>query len=388
MLKAAIIRGSYLNWVEMLCYSPLSGDCELTAYTSKRCSTDVFKVPFSVKRLTCPDDWINMLPISPRRLVYMFFETVLGYSNHLLGLETDLIRAHLNVVQTLDNHIYFSRQVVRAAERGSFRVVVTQWNNIPFNITNSLFGRNIKQEVNQRADRFMAITERAASALEIEGVNPERIEVIPLGMDLNRFHERVDTAQVRRGLSIDEDAFVVLYVGRLVRTKGLLQLIYAARHLMTTQRLGKMHFVLAGDGPLAGQLRKIVAAYGLTKRFLFLGQVPYDDLPRLYAMADTFVLPSITSRFWQEQFGMVLVEAMASGLPVLTTISGSIPEVVGEAGFLIQPDDHLALADGLDRIMYDDSLRAELRARGIQRADEKFERQKVARQILTLWKNL
>jgi starch synthase len=383
MLKAAIIRGSFLNWVEMLCYAPLAGEYEITAYASRRCPTDISRVPFPVKQLISSDDWTEILPDRLGHPLHMFFESILGYSNHLLGLEMDLVHARPDLVQTLDNNVYFSRQVVRAAERGSFRVIVTQ-----FNRAMSPLVRSIKQEVNQRADRFMAITERAAAALRVEGVNPERIVVIPFGIDLSRFEERVDVMRIRRKLGIEDDAFAILYVGRLARTKGVLQLVYAAKRMMEAKKLNDVRFILAGDGPLGGQLRSLIAKFGLTKHFLFLGKVSYDTVPQLYAMADAFVLPSLASRFWQEQFGIVLVEAMASGLPILSTITGSIPEVVGEAGLLVQSADHLSLAEGLERIVCDSTLRADLRAKGRQRAADKYDSLKVAHQIKTLWQSL
>jgi rhamnosyl/mannosyltransferase len=156
-----------------------------------------------------------------------------------------------------------------------------------------------------------------------------------------------------------------LFVGRLVYYKGLTVLLDA----MAATR-GSL--VIAGDGPLGPALRERVAALGLTGRVALLPGLADDDVRRLYRACDVFVLPS-TER--TEAFGLVQVEAMASGLPVVSTdLATGVPWVNEHAvtGLVVRRDDAGALAEGLQRLLDDPALRARLGQAGRRRAVERF----------------
>ena len=114
----------------------------------------------------------------------------------------------------------------------------------------------------------------------------------------------------------------------------------------------------------------------------FLGPVPEADLPALYAGAAVFVFPSL-----YEGFGLPVLEAMACGTPVITSNTSSLPEVVGEAGILIDPRDVRALAEAVERVLADERLRAELRAKGVERARQ-FTWEKTARETLAVYRSV
>jgi rhamnosyl/mannosyltransferase len=157
----------------------------------------------------------------------------------------------------------------------------------------------------------------------------------------------------------------VLFVGRLVYYKGLSVLLEA----MAATRAS---LVVAGDGPLEPALRARVAALGLEGRVGFFPGLPDEDVRRLYRACDVFVLPS-TER--TEAFGLVQVEAMASGLPVVSTdVPTGVPWVNedGVTGLIVRRDDPAALAAGLDRLLADAPLRAALGRAGRRRAIERF----------------
>jgi glycosyltransferase involved in cell wall biosynthesis len=116
--------------------------------------------------------------------------------------------------------------------------------------------------------------------------------------------------------------------------------------------------------------------------------IPYDEMPGVHNLADIFVLPSGFVRGWQEQFGMVLVESMASGRAVVSTLSGSIPEVVGDAGVLVQPEDPRALSDSLLEFVKSDQMRQEYGLRARIRAETVFDSRLVARQIGQVYEHL
>jgi glycosyltransferase involved in cell wall biosynthesis len=109
-----------------------------------------------------------------------------------------------------------------------------------------------------------------------------------------------------------------------------------------------VELLVVGSGPEEARLRRYADDLGLSGAVEFRATVPYDDMPALYASAAAVVLASLPTRGWEEQFGMVLVEAMAAGAPVVAAASGAIPEVVGGRGTLFPPGDWRALAGALD----------------------------------------
>ena len=158
------------------------------------------------------------------------------------------------------------------------------------------------------------------------------------------------------------------FVGRLEPVKGVEVLISAAARLSSPASI-----VIAGDGPEKGRLLRLAAARGVQGRVSFLGQVAYAEVPGLLKALDVLVLPSVTLLPWhKEQFGRVLVEAMAAGVPVVGSSSGAIPEVIGDAGLVAPEGDAAALAAALDRLLADPALRAALVERARQRVVSQY----------------
>lgn len=148
-----------------------------------------------------------------------------------------------------------------------------------------------------------------------------------------------------------ERPFTVGYAGRLVPEKGIATLLDALAATTGT------NLVVAGDGPL----RDSVTA---EPRATWLGNLDRTAMAAFWAGLDAFVLPSLTTRPWAEQFGRVIVEAMAQGVPVIGSTSGAIPEVIGDAGIVVPEGDAAALAAALQRLRDDPALRAQLAAAG------------------------
>jgi L-malate glycosyltransferase len=159
-----------------------------------------------------------------------------------------------------------------------------------------------------------------------------------------------------RGQPRAEDGmFRVGYVGRLVEEKGVRTLAEAARNLPGTE------VVMAGDGPLASELAR-------EPHVRLLGWVPRTEMERVWSQIDVMVLPSLTmGRKWVEQFGRVIVEAMAAGVPVIGSDSGRIPDTIGDAGLVFPEGNAAALRNELEGLRTDRSRLAELTERGLDR---------------------
>jgi glycosyltransferase involved in cell wall biosynthesis len=152
---------------------------------------------------------------------------------------------------------------------------------------------------------------------------------------------------------------MVLFVGRLIPRKGVGYLIEAAKQVIKERK--DTMFVLVGNGPMRLQLVSNIEAAGLKRNFVFLGDVSEEDLPQIYRCADVFVLPSI-----QEGQGIVLLEAQASGKPVVAFNVSGIAEAVKnkETGLLFKPGSSDELAQGILKILSDNSLQEKMGKKG------------------------
>jgi glycosyltransferase involved in cell wall biosynthesis len=228
--------------------------------------------------------------------------------------------------------------------------------------------RAIERVVLRRADGAYAPNRDVPRILRSKGFSSERpVEVIPLGVDVERFAtaEPMDLAGIGRPR--------VGFVGRLEPVKGLGVLMDAFGRLTTPAWL-----VVAGDG----SQRRVLAG----DRVHVLAPIAYERLPAFLKSLDLLVLPSVTILpLHREQFGRVLVEAMAAGVPVVGSSSGAIPEVIGDAGLVVPEGDPVALARAIDAVLADADLRQRLIERGRRRAAACFDWSVVATQTVDLF---
>ncbi len=196
--------------------------------------------------------------------------------------------------------------------------------------------------------------------------------ILPLGLDPAEFVPAERDAPTSGLLHIG-------YVGRLAAHKGVSVLLEA---LASTEGHTAQ---IAGDGPVADQLRETADDLGLAGRVTFVGHVPQSDLPEFYRRIDALVVPSIPVNGWDEQFCRVAVEAMASGVPVIASETGALPEVLGVAGLLVPARDPQSLAQALKTLASRKEIWFDLRRAGLRSID-KFSWSTVARNHLNLYR--
>jgi glycosyltransferase involved in cell wall biosynthesis len=218
------------------------------------------------------------------------------------------------------------------------------------------------------------------------------IRVMPqLGVDETLFRPQ-SQPELAASLGIAADDFVVGFVGRFVEEKGLGTLM---------QALGQMQehpwkCLMLGRGPLKADLQQQAEALGIGDRFIWIESVPHDDVPRYINLMSTLVLPSettykfktLTSVGWKEQFGHVLIEAMACQVPVVGSDSGEIPHVIGDAGLIFPEGNAAALAELIQQLMASPELRTDLSKRGYDRAMAQYTKRDRARQVLEFYREL
>jgi glycosyltransferase involved in cell wall biosynthesis len=246
-----------------------------------------------------------------------------------------------DIVHAAELGYWFSWQAARLKATLGFKLALTVWETLPFaGAYRNVRTRRYVPAVLAAADLFLATTERARAALELEGAPPERIVVAPPGVVVEDF------APARTPAPPPGGGHVILSAGRLVWEKGHQDVI---RALALLRRRGRdARLVIVGTGPERDRLARYAGELGVGEAVELRGGVPYDAMPRLYAQASCFVLASLPTMYWEEQFGMVLAEAMAAHVPVVAAASGAIPEVVGASGTLFAAGDWRGLAEMLE----------------------------------------
>ena len=209
------------------------------------------------------------------------------------------------------------------------------------------------------------------------------VRTVPLGTTPSRFHAGVDAAPVRRKYGLDGGPWL-LTVARLDFHKGIDTVVRALPAIHAA--FPSARYAVAGIGSRRGALEALVSELGLGDAVRLLGFVPDDDLPSLYNAADVFVLASRRYDLLVEGFGIAIVEASASGLPVIASRSGGIPEAVreGETGFLVDPDDPAAVAAKAIRLLGDDALRRRMGAAGRAAVESHYNWDRVAADLIRI----
>lgn len=263
-----------------------------------------------------------------------------------------------------------ARQVCRARDRWmpGVPIVVMAWENVnqrrPFYSVRRHLYRHCEKVVYRSVTRAIAGSAGAAQVLRERGFCRD-VDVYPtLCVDTEKFRPR-DALSLRRNLGLPTP--IVGYVGRLIPEKGVSLLLEA-----TAQAEGLWSAVLLGDGPERERLQRQSVSLGVSDRVRIVSDVSIQDQPEWMNVMDVLVLPSVRTALWQEQFGRVLIEAMACGVPVLGSSCGSIPEVIGDAGLIFREGDASHLKDQLQRMLSDPALLMNLKDRGLRRVPQTF----------------
>jgi glycosyltransferase involved in cell wall biosynthesis len=171
----------------------------------------------------------------------------------------------------------------------------------------------------------------------------------------------------------DSHPFRIGYAGRLVEEKGVDLLLRAVAGVD-----GEWRVSILGDGPFKAHLMELSGALGVEDRVSFELPLPSSAMPSHYRKLDVLVLPSRARPHWKEQFGRVLIEAMACAVPVVGSDSGEIPHVIGDAGLLFPEDDVLALRAHLQALMGDRRLHRSLAQKGRERVVQHYTQRRIA----------
>jgi len=360
-MKISIIRGAFQNPFELQNYSPLKEEFDITAISSKYPISSNIDLPLI--KLWSPTDLPNF------QYRNQILNRLLVDAQKLRNLEK-IIKGS-DIVHVAETYFGYTHQAIVAKRRGLVRrIVSTVWEVIPFNNEGIRGRKEYKRLAYESVDRFLAVTEKAKQALIKEGVNPEKISVINMGIDLDKFKPNKEKKESKD--------INILCVARLVPEKGIEDLFEA--FLKIKEKNNKVKLTFVGSGPL----KKELTGY----KNIFVKSLPYQKIQNEYQKADIFCLPSRETKTWAEQYGMCLIEAMACGLPIVTTNSGAIPEVVGDAALIYHYSNVKELKTNLEKLISSETLRQTLSKAGRKRAKEKYDRLKISKQIGEIYKSL
>jgi len=265
------------------------------------------------------------------------------------------------------------------------------WWNLPYKLK---FPISLLEKYNlSGTDGIISGNQDGADILRDRGYTGP-IRVMPqLGVDETLFRPQPQP-ELAAQLGIGAEDFVIGFVGRFVEEKGLLTLMQALGQLKDHPHAWKC--LLLGRGPLKDDLQQQAVELGISDRLRWVESVPHDDVPRYINLMSTLILPSettykfktMTAVGWKEQFGHVLIEAMACQIPVIGSDSGEIPHVIGDAGLVFPEGNADELSDRLRTLMDSPDTRIDLSKRGYDLAMEKYTNRALAHQALDFYREL
>lgn len=258
--------------------------------------------------------------------------------------------------------------------------VITYQSDIVRQKTLLKFYAPLLKRVLLKADRILPSSNSYVQTSDFIRPHKNKCQAIPMGINPERFlHPDSKKVQALKAKFTEP---IILFVGRLRYYKGLNTLVSAMAHVPNGTA------VIVGEGPMEAQLKAQTDSLNLTDRVRFVGSVSDEDLPTWFQAADCFVLPS-NSR--AEAFGIVLLEAMASGLPLISTELGTGTSFVnqhGQTGFVVPPLNPVALAEAINTLSADAALRAQFGQNALNRVQTEFSTGKMVQRVMAVYNKL
>lgn len=270
------------------------------------------------------------------------------------------------------------------------KVIVTVYDMVyktfPETMHNSNFKRlekNLKYSVD-RADIIITISENSKKEIaEYLKVRPDKIEIVPPGVEFqvyNKEFSKTELEKIKEKYNLPEE--YVLYLGTLEPRKNI-ESIIDAFGLYKQKRKNNLKLVIAGNkGWMYDSIFKRVKDLNIENEVIFTGYVDEEDKPCIYKMSRIFLFPSL-----YEGFGMPVLEAMASGVPVITSNTSSLPEVCGDAAVLVEPKDISSICDGIIRLQEDYDFRQQLVEQGFMQC-KKFTWERSVEKLIKVYEIL
>jgi glycosyltransferase involved in cell wall biosynthesis len=321
-----------------------------------------------------PDSAMTIFPTPIRNngRVFAFYYDPISVWRIVRQIQPDLIQ-----VEQEPGSLSLLQFVFLATLQSRVKLIAFTWENLMYRLP---LARQLLERLElPQLDCLLAGSTTSAQVFRVKGYRG-RLDVLPnVGIDPDHF-----TSRPAPGLRVKfGEKFIVGFVGRLIVEKGCLDLLDAFTSLPEN-----CHLLFIGNGNLRDELEQLVRERGMASRVTFQPTVPHVQVPDWLNCMDCLVLPSRTTAKWREQFGLVLAQAMACGVPVIGSNSGAIPEVIDNAGLIFPEGDVNALRDCLARLSDDPGLRTVLIAKGRARVLANYTHEHIANQTYAIYQEL
>ena len=261
------------------------------------------------------------------------------------------------------------------AKRYSIPMVVFGWENQQRSL--SLFRRWVRDFVMNVTDVYLAGNQDGAEVMQNWNYQGE-LEIMPqMGVDTELFTPTLRQPQNKLNIG---------FLGRLATEKGL-DILFTAVSQLKQQDL-EFQVTICGSGEEEANLRQIAATQAIGDRLIWRGAVRHEQAPVELGKFDVLVLPSRSVATWKEQFGHVIIEAMAMGIPVIGSSCGEIPHVIAREDLVFPEGNPVALAEILKRIICDRNWREEMGNYGIERVAQYYSHDRIAQRLIAKWQKL
>jgi glycosyltransferase involved in cell wall biosynthesis len=347
-----------------------AGEWSVTAVAPRRFRGDLRRI--AAEPIPGEASMLSTLPVSCDRFPHLMF-----YGAGLAGV----LDRPWDVIHCWEEpYVLAAAQIARRARRPA-RFVVATFQNIDKRYPWPLSAT--ERYTMARADGWIAFGHTVREALgDRAAYATTPSSVIPPGVDVQLFRPDARAGEgIRARLGWHGGDRVVGYLGRFVEQKGIRLLLDALHHCSSDWRA-----LFVGGGPLEPVLRAFAARF--PGRVHVETGVSHDEVPAWLNAMTVLCAPSLTTRAWREQFGRMLIEAMACGVPVLASDSGEMPSVVGDAGAVVSESDVAAWTWTIDRVLGDDATLRDYAGRGLERAHTRFAWPVVARAHLAFFDTL
>ncbi len=376
--KILIIRGKNLNQWDLQMYEPLKDKYEIDIFVHPRNKFEINNIPFNNVRINDTLEFLRApFSISKKNKQLYFYEN-----------ELNRILPKYDIVHSAEVITNYTHSICRLKEKHRYKVITTVWENIPWKSIHSQFSNQIRNYVIDKIDFFIAPTNYSKNALLIEGIEENKIQTIYPGFDLSSFNSNENFELIKNKYKISENELVILFIGRLTFQKGIFDLLASIKHLIQFYNNSEFKVIIIGKGKESHKVNELIKRYNIEDKIILIQNLAYSEISKYYHISDVFVCPSLPEMNWQEQFGMVFAESMACGVPVLGGNSGAIPEVIKNSGLLSIPGNYIDLAEKLNQLLIDESLRKVYSANGKENAMKYYDSKKQSEEIDKIYSKL
>jgi len=345
-------------------------------------------------------------------IVVDFLNYFLSIGNKIIKIEKIIKKGNFDIVHTLEPFSPYTVDIIRLSKEYDYKTIVETWENLPYNweyfsylgTPFSLFKiERINHKRNKRyslanCDKILSKSKTVENTLILEGWDKNKIKTIYYGIDSKIFkpYSNEEKEQLKEkyakkvGIDNNKKKFFILSIGRIEYEKGYIDMFWAIKKLIEEySNKIDIYWLILGSGNLKNKLIELSKTFGIEKYIKFLGFLDYFNLPDYYNLADIFVLTPNPNIHWLEQYGFVYIESQMCGLPVISSLTGEIPNVVKneETGFLVKPRDSYEIYLKIKEFIENEDLKNEFGKKARKWALN-FDAEKKAKEHVEFYKSI